>query len=122
MAAVKVTETETEQGTEWASQARSALPLTPVINGVSQSLADGDAPLIRRPIGLNGSPGSATPARPYVSQVHFHVMGRFGLPVECRPGLGLAFYPSGVLVAGVERCALRVDPARSLVRAGLQLI
>jgi transposase len=45
---------------------------------------------------------------------------RYRLPVGCRFGLGLALYPRGVLAAGVEFCALRVDPARSLVRAGLQ--
>jgi hypothetical protein len=49
-------------------------------------------------------------------------MGRFRLPVGCRFGLGLALYPCTVLAAGVELCALRVDPARGLVRAGLQLI
>jgi hypothetical protein len=49
-------------------------------------------------------------------------MGCFGLPVDCRFGPGLALYPRGVLAAGVKRCALRVDPVRGLVRAGLQFI
>jgi len=35
---------------------------------------------------------------------------RYRLPVGCRSGLDLAL------------CALRADPARSLVRAGLRLI
>jgi hypothetical protein len=36
--------------------------------------------------------------------------------------VGLALHPCGVLAAGVKLCPLRVDPARGLVRAGLQLI
>jgi hypothetical protein len=36
--------------------------------------------------------------------------------------LGLALCPRGVLTASVEFCALRADPSRGLVRAGLQLI
>jgi hypothetical protein len=43
------------------------------------------------------------------------------LPVSFRFGLDLAFNSRGVLAAGVEFCPLRVDPARGLVRAGLQL-
>jgi hypothetical protein len=65
---------------------------------------------------------SATSARPYLSQLHFHVIGCFGPQIDCRIGLGLALCPRGVLAAGVERCPLRVDPACGLVRAGLQLI
>jgi hypothetical protein len=61
-------------------------------------------------------------ARPYLSQLHFHVIGRFGPQIDCRIGPGLALCPRGVLAAGVERCPLRVDPACGLVRAGLQLI
>jgi hypothetical protein len=63
-----------------------------------------------------------TPTRPGLLQFHFHVIGRFRLLADCRFGLGLTLCPRGVLAAGVELCALRVDPARGLVRAGLQLI
>jgi hypothetical protein len=38
------------------------------------------------------------------------------------PCLGLPLDPRGVLAAGVKLGPLRVDPARGLVRAGLQLI
>ena len=49
-------------------------------------------------------------------------MGRFRLPPGLRLGLGLPLDPRGVLAAGVKFCPLRADPARGLVRAGLQLI
>lgn len=62
---------------------------------------------------------SATPARPYLSQLHFHFMGRFGLPVGCRFGLGVAPCPRRVLTANIELLALGGDPARGLVSAGL---
>jgi hypothetical protein len=64
----------------------------------------------------------ATPARPDLLQLHFHVIGRFRLPVSLRPDLGLPLHPRGVLAAGVKLCPLRVDPARGLVRAAMQLI
>jgi hypothetical protein len=38
---------------------------------------------------------SATPERPDLLQLDFHVVGRFRLPVGCRFGLGLALYPRG---------------------------
>ena len=48
-------------------------------------------------------------------------MGHFNLPAGLRLGLGLPLHPRSVLTAGVKLCPLRVDPARGLVRAGLQL-
>jgi hypothetical protein len=64
----------------------------------------------------------ATPAQPDLLQLHVHLIGRFRLPVSLRLGLGLPLNPRGVLAAGVKLRPLRVDPARDLVRAGLQLI
>jgi hypothetical protein len=49
-------------------------------------------------------------------------MRRFDLPVGLRLGLGLPLDSHRVLAAGSELCTLRVDPARDLIRAGLQLI
>ena len=86
-------------------------------------------PALLRPAGPAGSrpaqPGQltpATPARPDFLQLHVHLIRRFGLPVGLRLGVGLSLDPRGVLAAGVKLGPLRVDPARGLVRAGLQLI
>jgi hypothetical protein len=49
-------------------------------------------------------------------------MRRFGLPVGPWLCLGLPLDSHGVLAAGSEFCPLRVDPARDLIRADLQLI
>ena len=89
--------------------------LRPALGGTATTIGLGKAEQTR-------SRGSATPARPGLSQLHFHATGRFRLPVGCRFDLGLALYPRGALAAGAGLRALRVDPARGLVRAGLQLI
>jgi hypothetical protein len=68
------------------------------------------------------SRGSATPTPPGLSLLHFHVIGCFRPLAGCRFGLGIALCPRGALAAGVELCALLVDPARGLVRAGLQFV
>ena len=61
-------------------------------------------------------------ARSNLLQLDVHLIGRFRLPVSFRSGLCLPLDPRGMLAARLELCPLCIDPARGLVRAGLQLI
>jgi hypothetical protein len=76
------------------------------------------------PFRLSPAPAQNSPVsgQGQISQLYFHAIVRYRLPAGCRFRLGLALSPRGVLAAGVERFALRVDPARSLARADLPLI